>query len=411
LVIARVPVQTARRADHLFAVSARLLARPPLALGGGERELEIVVLRQQLAILGRGGKRPRYTIADRALLAAASRLLPSERLSCFAVSPQTLRRWHRELLEGGRRQRRRSGRPPLAAETRSLIERLARENPRWGYVRIQGELLKLGISVSATTVANVLRSFGVGPAPRRIGPTWSEFLRAQAQSMLGGNLGSALGDDRLACARAERRPRSRRSERWKPAPGALRLLLPSLAWPVSSCRCAALRRRRGNAFSLPLADRRAPPATTKIACSRRPANSRLALRPAAERSGATPKPSVGPRPHRPNHRVDPRATARLLTPGGLDATDRPPPSNRQPEPSFFTPQDLRTRQARIRRAFLVWSLVSDRPSDGGKGSVFVLETARAGAQKTAMICPPSARDFPANPRDRVYEPYGRTAER
>ncbi len=62
--------------------------------------------------------------------------------------------------------------------------------PRWGYVRIQGELLKLGINVSATTVATALRVSGLGPAPRRIGPSWSEFLRAQAQSMLGAGLPS-----------------------------------------------------------------------------------------------------------------------------------------------------------------------------------------------------------------------------
>jgi hypothetical protein len=165
-----------------------------LARGGGERELEIVVLRHQLAILRRGGSQPRYTTADRALLAAVSRLLPPERWSCFAVSPQTLRRWHRALLEGGRRRCRRGpGRPPLAAETRGLIGRLARENPRWGYMRIEGELLKLGIGVSATTIATVLRSSGLGPAPRRIGPSWSEFLRAQAHSLLGGDLSSALG--------------------------------------------------------------------------------------------------------------------------------------------------------------------------------------------------------------------------
>jgi hypothetical protein len=167
-----------------------------LARGGGERELEIVLLRHQLAILRRGGRRPRYTTVDRALLASVSRLLPPERWSCFAVSPQTLRRLHRALLEGGRRgRRRRPGRPPLAAETRGLIRRLARENPRWGYTRIEGELLKLGIGVSATTIATVLRSSGLGPAPRRIGPSWSEFLRAQAHSMLGGSPSSAGGDD------------------------------------------------------------------------------------------------------------------------------------------------------------------------------------------------------------------------
>jgi hypothetical protein len=153
-----------------------------------------VVLRHQVAILRRGGGRPRYTAADRALLAAVSRLLPPGRWSCFAVSPQTLRRWHRAFLQGNRRRRgRRPGRPPLAAGTRTLIVRMARENPRWGYVRIRGELLKLGINVSATTIATVLRVSRLGPAPRRIGPSWSEFLRAQAQSMLGAGLPSGPG--------------------------------------------------------------------------------------------------------------------------------------------------------------------------------------------------------------------------
>jgi hypothetical protein len=169
---------------RLLCVCVRLLAR-----SGGERELEIVVLRHQVAILRRGGRRPRYTAADRALLAAVSRLLPLERWSCFAVSAQTLRRWHRALLRGDRRRRgRRPGRPPLAAATRSLILRLARDNPRWGYMRIRGELLQLGINVSATTVATVLRVSGLGPAPRRLGPSWSEFLRAQAQGMLDAGL-------------------------------------------------------------------------------------------------------------------------------------------------------------------------------------------------------------------------------
>src|SRR5436190_1360050 len=187
---------------RLLCVCVRMLAR-----GGGERELEIVVLRRQVAILRRGGRRPQYTAADRALLAAASRLLPLERWSCFAASPQTLRRWHRALLQGNRRRRARPpGRPPLAASVRSLILRLARENPRWGYVRIQGELLKLGISVSATTIATVLRVAGLGPAPRRIGPSWSEFLRAQAQSLLGAGLRSETGRDLAGNAAARSAP-------------------------------------------------------------------------------------------------------------------------------------------------------------------------------------------------------------
>jgi putative transposase len=161
------------RAFLLTCLLYRLLCRCVrlLVRRGGEHELEIVVLRHQVAILSRGGRRPRYRAADRALLAAVSRLLPPERWSCFAVSPQTLRSWHRALLRGNPgRHGRRPGRPPLAAETRSLILRMARENPRWGYMRIQGELLKLGIDVSATTVVTVLRVSGLGPAPRRIGP-------------------------------------------------------------------------------------------------------------------------------------------------------------------------------------------------------------------------------------------------
>ena len=231
-----------------------------LARGGGERELELVVLRHQLAILRRGGKRPRYTTGDRALLAAASRMLPPERWSCFAVSPQTLRRWHRALLQGGGRRRRgrRLGRPPLAAVTHGLITRLARENPRWGYVRIQGELLKLGISVSATTIATVLRSSGLGPAPRRIGPTWSEFLRAQAQSMLGSGLSSAVGDDGLGGAATEPSGSAedgpdRQVEADKRSPA----MLPSLGWLLTRCTCGAARRRRGRACSLRREDRRA----------------------------------------------------------------------------------------------------------------------------------------------------------
>jgi hypothetical protein len=123
---------------RLRVVRMSLLYRFLLALlrlvvrAGGERELAIIVLRQQLAILRRGGKRPWYTTADRALLAAVSRLLPPERCSCFPVNALTLRRWHRALLQGEPRSGgRRVGRPPVPAGTRSLIERLARENPRW----------------------------------------------------------------------------------------------------------------------------------------------------------------------------------------------------------------------------------------------------------------------------------------
>jgi len=146
----------------------RLLAR----FGIDDRDLEIAVLRHQLKILDRGGVRPRLTTADRAFLAAASSLLTRERWASFLVHPDTITRWHRELLGGRRRGRsRRPGHPPLDPRIKELVLRLGRENPRWGYLRIRGELLKLGIVVSATTIATVLRQGGLGPAPRRIGPT------------------------------------------------------------------------------------------------------------------------------------------------------------------------------------------------------------------------------------------------
>jgi len=138
----------------------RLLVRA----GVDDRELEIAVLRHQLRILSRRGKGPRYRTGDRALLAAASQFLPRERWSAFSVAPDTLNRWRRNLLSRKASNRRRPGRPPIDRAVRELILRMARENARWGYLRIKGELLKLGITVSATTIANALRRGGLGPA-------------------------------------------------------------------------------------------------------------------------------------------------------------------------------------------------------------------------------------------------------
>src|SRR5437016_5450975 len=151
----------------------------------GYQELEIVVLRHELAILRRQVTRPELRDADRVLLTAASRILPRAHWSVFLVTPATLLRWHRRLV--ARRwtyPHRRPGRPPLDPQIRALIVRLATENPRWGYVRIQGELAGLGIRVSATTIRRVLRQHGLDPAPRRSGPSWRQFLRAQARSVL-----------------------------------------------------------------------------------------------------------------------------------------------------------------------------------------------------------------------------------
>src|SRR5207253_10770644 len=134
--------------------------------------------------------RPCLRRLDRVVLAAASRALPRPAWASFMVSPQTLLRWHRELVRRKwthrwtHRRKRVGGRPPLDPDTRELILRLGRENRTWGCIRIQGELAKLGIRVSATTIRTILRRAGLGPSPRRTGPSWSEFLRAQARGIL-----------------------------------------------------------------------------------------------------------------------------------------------------------------------------------------------------------------------------------
>jgi putative transposase len=145
------------------------------------KEIEILVLRHELAVLGRQHPRPRLQSKDRALLAAFSRLLPRARWSVFLVRPETLLRWHRRMV------RRRwtypttsNGRPPIPEEVQQLVVRLARENPRWGYQRIHGELLRLGWRVSASSIRRVLRAHGLDPAPRRAPTSWRSFLRQQA---------------------------------------------------------------------------------------------------------------------------------------------------------------------------------------------------------------------------------------
>jgi putative transposase len=158
----------------------------PNSQGEAAKDLEIVVLRHELSVLRRQSKRPSFRPSDRAFLAAAARRLPRTGWERFVVSPKTLLRWHRELVrfKWARYSKRRVGRPPLQAEVQELILRLAKENPRWGYKRIQGELLKLGIKVSATTIRKLLSRRGLGPAPRRGGTTWRQFLAQQASSMV-----------------------------------------------------------------------------------------------------------------------------------------------------------------------------------------------------------------------------------
>jgi hypothetical protein len=125
-----------------------------------------------------------YSRRDRALLAAASRILPRNRWNTFLVRPETLLRWHKGLVaRRWTRPHRPPGRPAIDPEVGRLILLMAKENPRWGYMRIKGELQKLGIRVSATAIAMLLRRHGIGPAPRR-GPTWRQFLKAQASGII-----------------------------------------------------------------------------------------------------------------------------------------------------------------------------------------------------------------------------------
>jgi transposase InsO family protein len=157
-----------------------LLARPRRS-----KELEILVLRHELAMLRRQARQPRLTRADRALLAVLSRSLPRGAWAGFPVKPETLLRWHRQLV--ARRwtyAHRAPGRPPIGSSLCALILRFGDENPHWGYKRIVGELKGLGISVSATTVRKVLLEGGLKPAPERSPSSWRAFLRAQAASVL-----------------------------------------------------------------------------------------------------------------------------------------------------------------------------------------------------------------------------------
>jgi transposase InsO family protein len=168
-----------------FVIVRRVLGLVGLGPAPDAKDIEIAVLRHQLIVLRRQVARPRYTPHDRLVLAMLGRLLPRERWPVFLVTPSTLLRWHRELVA------RRWTYPPtgrcrrgLADEVVELVVRMARENPRWGLLRIVGECRKLGVRVSATSVRRILRRHRLGPAPRRSGPGWTAFLRAQAGGLL-----------------------------------------------------------------------------------------------------------------------------------------------------------------------------------------------------------------------------------
>jgi putative transposase len=172
----------------LYVLTCRVLGLAVLVFRGDPaKDAELLVLRHENAVLRRHAGRVRYEPADRVWLTALARLVPRTRWAdVFPVTPATLLAWHRKLASHryDTSKRRKPGRPPAVPGVARLAVRLARENPLWGHRRIHGELIKLGIAIAPSTVWEILRAAGVDPAPRRSGPTWRQFLTAQATGIL-----------------------------------------------------------------------------------------------------------------------------------------------------------------------------------------------------------------------------------
>jgi putative transposase len=172
----------------VYLLTCRVLGLTVLVFCGDRaKDAELLALRHENAVLRRNAGQIRYEPGDRVWFAALARLLPRRHWTeIFPVTPATLLAWHRKLAGSkyDTSKRHKPGRPPTVPDIARLVVRLAKENPLWGHRRIHGELAKLGVTVAPSTVWKILRAARIDPAPRRSGPTWQQFLHAQAAGIL-----------------------------------------------------------------------------------------------------------------------------------------------------------------------------------------------------------------------------------